>query len=169
MGRDRFNEAAGFTRRKPRRVTWRCRAPSCRFNEAAGFTRRKLMPPVRASPSSGSRFNEAAGFTRRKHPTTGSCSPRRPRRFNEAAGFTRRKPGAATRPPYPSRASMRPPDLPGGNIRAWDALGKGWRHASMRPPDLPGGNGCTPQHRPTPARRFNEAAGFTRRKRRSAG
>ena len=61
---------------------------------------------------------------------------------------------------------MRPPDLPGGNssfgemvTAAPDII------ASMRPPDLPGGN-KTSAHRNYGAEipRFNEAAGFTRRK-----
>ena len=61
--------------------------------------------------------------------------------FNEAAGFTRRK-------HYTRARSGRP-------IRA----------ASMRPPDLPGGNQSSQSGKSTwCSRRFNEAAGFTRRK-----
>ena len=62
--------------------------------------------------------------------------------FNEAAGFTRRKPLKFS-PTADQRnfASMRPPDLPGGNT------GRGSGRRSPR------------------SRRFNEAAGFTRRKR----
>ena len=113
------------------------------------------------------------------------------RRFNEAAGFTRRKQTyarpdpvaqyvASMRPPdlpggnlldagiqrkHVLLASMRPPDLPGGNNLGFDFLSKIVTAASMRPPDLPGGNslkGRAVQHR---GPRFNEAAGFTRRKR----
>ena len=114
-----------------------------------------------------------------------------PPRFNEAAGFTRRKllqplalqrrRGASMRPPdlpggnrslrargyeAPAGASMRPPDLPGGNESEVHAARISAASASMRPPDLPGGN----SHHGAPlgdhaaARRFNEAAGFTRRK-----
>ena len=37
-------------------------------------------------------------------------------RFNEAAGFTRRKQGTdSAQSPQTISASMRPPDLPGGN------------------------------------------------------
>ena len=61
------------------------------------------------------RFNEAAGFTRRKRVRDASCSRRRKERFNEAAGFTRRKLSEDGNPIMPIRASMRPPDLPGGN------------------------------------------------------
>ena len=65
-------------------------------------------------------------------------------RFNEAAGFTRRKlenSGGSELPGSP-RASMRPPDLPGGNIS----------------------DGTVELYNMD--RSFNEAAGFTRRKRR---
>ena len=46
-----FNEAAGFTRRKPRASVCHLRRTAACFNEAAGFTRRKLCrqpagPPV---------------------------------------------------------------------------------------------------------------------------
>ena len=111
-----------------------------------------------------SRFNEAAGFTRRKPDLDELVQAGRYSRFNEAAGFTRRKPlptepmaGAA------KTASMRPPDLPGGNVWAEVSGTQGSRFneaagftrrklrgyseqaawgetASMRPPDLPGGN-----------------------------
>ena len=86
-----------------------------RFNEAAGFTRRKPAPPATQRRTGCQRFNEATGFTRRK---------RSGRRF------------------VPCKlhwASMRPPDLPGGNgsqCRRNQRRGR----ASMRPPDLPGGN-----------------------------
>ena len=62
-------------------------------------------------------FNEAAGFTRRK-PFAARSHGAAIQRFNEAAGFTRRK--QADAPPFPVAvllASMRPPDLPGGNNR----------------------------------------------------
>ena len=60
-------------------------------------------------------------------------------------------------------ASMRPPDLPGGN--AGEArVPSPPLHASMRPPDLPGGNTHRSKHPPPACQRFNEAAGFTRRK-----
>ena len=85
-----------------------------RLNEAAGFTRRKLEPEMLKEFLKKS-FNEAAGFTRRKRKL-------RPR-------------GTAGQ----GAASMRPPDLPGGNsaliIVSYDCF-----EASMRPPDLPGGN-----------------------------
>ena len=60
---------------------------------------------------------------------------------------------------------MRPPDLPGGNlIKLWRLVDDS--NASMRPPDLPGGNPRTCCRRPRLALGgFNEAAGFTRRKR----
>ena len=108
--------------------------------------------------------------------------------FNEAAGFTRRKHARiqrAARACYQD-ASMRPPDLPGGNaIRSGRRLHlaaaplRGRRiypaetahavlplAASMRPPDLPGGNDAADVRGSAAARRacFNEAAGFTRRK-----
>ena len=60
--------------------------------------------------------------------------------FNEAAGFTRRKRnGARCDASRLRQASMRPPDLPGGNGHL---VGKTCEVvvASMRPPDLPGGN-----------------------------
>ena len=83
-------------------------------------------------------FNEAAGFTRRKriYKTKPLDSPDR---FNEAAGFTRRKLSERARCCQACCASMRPPDLPGGN----------------------GGNAECAEEAGT---RFNEAAGFTRRK-----
>ena len=37
-------------------------------------------------------------------------------------------------------ASMRPPDLPGGNAHPGAVEGAAGAGASMRPPDLPGGN-----------------------------
>ena len=87
-------------------------------------------------------FNEAARFTRRKHPCAADRRNRRNRRFNEAAGFTRRKRSMLAR--------------------------NADRHvvASMRPPDLPGGNAGLARRSAAPlAASFNEAAGFTRRKR----
>ena len=80
------------------------------------------------------RFNEAAGFTQRK-----LCEAVYDRlfelRFNEAAGFTRRKPRErSVAPRTAGAASMRPPDLPGGNYSVRNLM-------KMRPPDLPGGNG----------------------------
>ena len=61
-------------------------------------------------------FNEAAGFTRRKRGARWKRSPSEARnRFNEAAGFTRRKLATEDPPPTVPAASMRPPDLPGGN------------------------------------------------------
>ena len=88
---------------------------SAGFNEAAGFTRRK--PDVlTATERRLIRFNEAAGFTRRKPPDGGSAFSGGDDRFNEAAGFTRRKPDYNTRAAKAeNKASMRPPDLPGGN------------------------------------------------------
>ena len=99
------------------------------------------------------RFNEAAGFTRRKQRTGDPQETDAAACFNEAAGFTRRKPTEsswARRTALPCCASMRPPDLPGGNIaragqramRRHPAALLNWRFnvASMRPPDLPGGN-----------------------------
>ena len=136
-----FNEAAGFTRRKRHVAGGTAMIDAACFNEAAGFTRRKLprrpqcrlrsvpasmRPPdlpggnpnvrrARRGPRCGC-FNEAAGFTRRK-PTAGRLvSVDGQCRFNEAAGFTRRKqrPKAGEQGGGRS-ASMRPPDLPGGN------------------------------------------------------
>ena len=87
-----------------------------------------------------SRFNEAAGFTRRKRRCRRRSTYAPGHRFNEAAGFTRRKPGRARLANRDGRhASMRPPDLPGGNVTPVAAF-IGQLHASMRPPDLPGGN-----------------------------
>ena len=61
-------------------------------------------------------FNEAAGFTRRKPRSSDPVGDDGRRGFNEAAGFTRRKRrilvGAQA---LGGHASMRPPDLPGGN------------------------------------------------------
>ena len=62
---------------------------------------------------------------------------------------------------------MRPPDLPGGNVRAVAAVTHLWP-ASMRPPDLPGGNMAPPLAMLWRNLSFNEAAGFTRRKQTSA-
>ena len=39
-----FNEAAGFTQRKPHHASSRTSSSSSRFNEAAGFTQRKPYP-----------------------------------------------------------------------------------------------------------------------------
>ena len=63
-----FNEAAGFTRRKPVHLGDVVAGHLIGFNEAAGFTRRKHGSRT-ATPARHARFNEAAGFTRRKHPT----------------------------------------------------------------------------------------------------
>ena len=89
-------------------------------------------------------------------------------RFNEAAGFTRRKRRELECPVAVELqvASMRPPDLPGGNNSKADRGATYSLRASMRPPDLPGGNRRS--NRATRldfSRCFNEAAGFTRRKR----
>ena len=46
-----FNEAAGFTQRKPVKVNGPIKGKSQRFNEAAGFTQRKLLPAGRAPHS----------------------------------------------------------------------------------------------------------------------
>ena len=69
------------------------------------------------------------------------------RSFNEAAGFTRRKRRMARRRADRAAvlASMRPPDLPGGNAERHD------------------------ERRAAGPVRFNEAAGFTRRKQRRDG
>ena len=64
---------------------------------------------------------------------------------------------------------MRPPDLPGGNQHGAGQLGIVYFPASMRPPDLPGGNNQVPDITAPLGRRFNEAAGFTRRKPRVVG
>ena len=111
--------------------------------------------------------------------------------FNEAAGFTRRKRAVCCDPISTERqASMRPPDLPGGNAASFSMIGSGmyasmrppdlpggnadsvaadarrFSRASMRPPDLPGGNSRRACRCSAPRGwRFNEAAGFTRRKR----
>ena len=109
-----FNEAAGFTRRKPQRLREVLIYDSC-FNEAAGFTRRK-----RRNSRSYSINNNIASM--RPPDLPGG---------NAETVFVR---------PQRSQASMRPPDLPGGNRarrrrRTWRGC-----YASMRPPDLPGGN-----------------------------
>ena len=63
--------------------------------------------------------------------------------FNEAAGFTRRKRHHAnqkrTAAATIAGASMRPPDLPGGNPQRVPHGARLLLQASMRPPDLPGG------------------------------
>ena len=136
-------------------------------------------------------FNEAAGFTRRKQAVLAIvilrgliiCASMRPpdlpggnQQDEEAAVSV--VVGASMRPPdLPGGntaartygvpvfiASMRPPDLPGGNKDTTSALTAERLRASMRPPDLPGGNGAAWLSRHRIARRFNEAAGFTRRK-----
>ena len=109
-------------------------------------------------------FNEAAGFTRRKHVAGDSHTGHRSG-FNEAAGFTRRKrrcrrAGSTVGP----GSSMRPPDLPGGNESRDAGIAVKTIGASMRPPDLPGGNSPSRAALNRPWGRFNEAAGFTRRK-----
>ena len=67
-----------------------CSASRSRFNEAAGFTRRKRAAGARWSPSGCCSFNEAAGFTRRKLDGA-QLAAQDIIGFNEAAGFTRRK------------------------------------------------------------------------------
>ena len=95
-------------------------APLRRVPRALASMRPPDLPggnlPAVPGPSSNRCFNEAAGFTRRKPPPTGNRSTATSPRFNEAAGFTRRK-HAATHyaAPLTTHASMRPPDLPGGN------------------------------------------------------
>ena len=65
---------------------------------------------------------------------------------------------------------MRPPDLPGGNLDGRLRGKAGDYRASMRPPDLPGGNtDNAPQPMGQRTTSFNEAAGFTRRKRVTRG
>ena len=85
--------------------------------------------------------------------------------FNEAAGFTRRKlDRLGLRGPVGVAASMRPPDLPGGNFNR-----QGWTWAAKA--GFNEAAGFT-RRKPSSARRprawrrerFNEAAGFTRRK-----
>ena len=149
-----FNEAAGFTRRKPRPPGPGQHARAC-FNEAAGFTRRKLeleqvdarrgnrasmRPPDlpggngvagqrRCAPTTG--FNEAAGFTRRKPKWALDARQRYRCSFNEAAGFTRRKQrglGHCQCRGEGEVASMRPPDLPGGNT---ELSGHGYARKAM--------------------------------------
>ena len=185
-----FNEAAGFTRRKPGSARRRVRHAGACFNEAAGFTRRKRPATVTVTRWTVACFNEAAGFTRRKlygywyawrggryasmrppdlpggntfiasaFSQTGNVS------FNEAAGFTRRKRGTA---PTPTGLSTTRFNEAAGFTRRKlrnPERSKRQDHASMRPPDLPGGN-PTPEPAPgvTIGACFNEAAGFTRRK-----
>ena len=71
-----FNEAAGFTRRKPVQLTASkaCNVLLGSFNEAAGFTRRKRSSRSRLTqpPDARPGFNEAAGFTRRKRELEGA-------------------------------------------------------------------------------------------------
>ena len=176
-----FNEAAGFTRRKHRRQTpMGAGAPrtfmaSMRPPDLPGGNLGPTILTQQHSLPSCQCFNEAAGFTRRKRREPCSClvdgilSS-----FNEAAGFTRRKPGAGLAALCASvdalNASMRPPDLPGGKhpgAGATLAHVAATLRASMRPPDLPGGNpdGARTRNAWRSHRRFNEAAGFTRRKR----
>ena len=115
-------------------------------------------------PSSLPSFNEAAGFTRRKPGGEGAAPLIADARFNEAAGFTRRKRQCTLPQGHSDRhASMRPPDLPGGN-RGNVAAGTRAAGASMRPPDLPGGNAWHDGAGDQARSGFNEAAGFTRRK-----
>ena len=66
-GSARFNEAAGFIRRKPDTDLCGMRISMPGFNEAAGFIRRKLgKGGWKQSRQQHNRFNEAAGFIRRK-------------------------------------------------------------------------------------------------------
>ena len=129
-----------------RRLT--CALSMARFNEAAGFTRRKpaKVAPSAAAPPAG--FNEAAGFTRRKPVSAGH----HPARTHRASMRPPDLPGGNGRPSRPrcaprSAASMRPPDLPGGNPVQGCREGRQEGRASMRPPDLPGGNisRCVPK------------------------
>ena len=112
----RFNEAAGFTQRKLTLGYTDFLNLKC-FNEAAGFTQRKpvLLPALLVVHSLS--FNEAAGFTQRKHAGAGGGSGSGAGGFNEAAGFTQRKPRALGELDRTPRlcASMRPPVLPSGN------------------------------------------------------
>ena len=88
----RFNEAAGFTQRKP----------SWKTNGSAMANTASMRPPVLPSgnvnvlPSikliSLFCFNEAAGFTQRKLSYLYLVVELITYRFNEAAGFTQRKP-----------------------------------------------------------------------------
>ena len=100
-------------------------------------------------------------------PRHGRKPSRAARRFNEAAGFTRRKQQLRVqRDRVVALASMRPPDLPGGNTGGEARHDARCRLASMRPPDLPGGNPSAARFSLRSSISFNEAAGFTRRKRR---
>ena len=162
------------------------------FNGAAGITRRKQLSSSGFGP-----FQGPLQWGRRNYPaeTRGSVLGEGilPRCFNGAAGITRRKPPkvhdsymavnrASMGPPelpggnVQSRrqaehrrlvASMGPPELPGGNISRPPPTRTARHTASMGPPELPGGNAPAPLwngllRRPS----FNGAAGITRRKRR---
>ena len=113
--------------------------------------------------------HEAAGFTQRKRAGASAGRPA-DSRFNEAAGFTQRKRRCVQRDHQRGRrASMRPPVLPSGN-----AVDLAYRlskidEASMRPPVLPSGNHRARRSCRARTHRFNEAAGFTQRKLRTAG
>ena len=160
----RFNEAAGFTQRKPDRRACSCRSeprasmrppvlpsgnsaqyssivqPAPRFNEAAGFTQRKHFVHVLDSRYVLG-FNEAAGFTQRK-PTSAAGLPVEVNDcFNEAAGFTQRKPrlpaiGSWWRTCFNEAAGFTQRKRPAHAPCACVA------GASMRPPVLPSGNPC---------------------------
>ena len=75
----------------------------------------------REVPQGGAGFNGAAGITRRKQGPGRAPAAARTPSFNGAAGITRRKP-------------------PGGRAES-----RGGRRASMGPPELPGGNQITKQ------------------------
>ena len=136
-----FNEAAGITRRKQPYRAWAfsgrssasMRPPelpggnlaatvdvphhhlaSMRPPELPGGNKsRARYRPARLSIC----FNEAAGITRRKRAARRGSSRRGNSGFNEAAGITRRKRMVTVRfDGDPLNASMRPPELPGGNF-----------------------------------------------------
>ena len=188
----RFNEAAGFIRRKPEKRpsdTPQPRTASMRPPDLSGGNPESSPEPTDRTWSASMRPPDLSGGngtkpTRRITKTlpasmrppdlSGGNPPARPARpprrcssFNEAAGFIRRKPRHRRRPrSHCISASMRPPDLSGGNrCRAVPRQSKYISHASMRPPDLSGGNMPVRTRRFSASTCFNEAAGFIRRKR----
>ena len=101
-----FNEAAGFTQRKPRARPPGWKGWSRCFNEAAGFTQRKPTGMAKPPGCRVNCFNEAAGFTQRKPGREHQAHEAPPGSFNEAAGFTQRKPAERGTSPFVVAAEL---------------------------------------------------------------
>ena len=186
----RFNGAAGITRRKPLSDL---AAEVIFFIASMGPPELPGGNGLQHGLQHRHRLGLQWGRRNYPAETTALCpaGETRPRSFNGAAGITRRKRELVRvhQQQHRSAASMGPPELPGGNLDAGDQPVAGFAYASMGPPELPGGNYLVPRPispaasllqwgrrnypaetavlavaAPWPRRRFNGAAGITRRK-----